>query len=194
MTADSLARLLASIDTANARDSRRADYEGKPESFEWAYGRRMSAWVERLAPDASPALRVAARGQHIERWTSPRQSYPEGRGGYLRWREDLKKFHARRLGELARAAGADATDVARIAELILKKNRSEDPEGQVLEDAACLVFLETELEGFLRKTEKPKLLDILRKTWAKMGPRGRAAAAQLTLSPDATALLREALS
>ena len=102
---DRLSRALASIDEANAADPRRAA-NGKP--FEIDHAERVTAWLERLRPEPTDLLRLAGRGQHIERWTVPRESYPAGRAGYLRWREDLKQFHVRRVGELAAAAGSTA--------------------------------------------------------------------------------------
>src|SRR5262245_1526077 len=102
MTADRerLDEVIRAIDAANAADPRGVDLDGRAEPAELVYGRRMSDTLARMAPDASVHLRIAARGQHIERWVSPRVSYPEGRVGYLAWRRDLKDFHARRLGEI----------------------------------------------------------------------------------------------
>ena len=69
---NSVERAFAAIDAANAADPRLE--EGGP--VELLYGRRMTAEQERLHPDASDALRVACRGQHIERWLLPRDAYP----------------------------------------------------------------------------------------------------------------------
>lgn len=68
--------VLVAIDAANEADPSR-DLDGRP----WAlvYGERMSAELARLCPDASDTLRVAARGQHVERWKLPRDAYPDGR-------------------------------------------------------------------------------------------------------------------
>src|SRR4030095_10120547 len=101
----------------------------------------MSETLARLAPDASAHLQIAARGQHIERWTSPRKSYPEGRAGYLTWRRDLKEFHARRVAAIMAAAGYDESDIARAGALVRKEKLKLDPEAQMLEDVVCVVFL-----------------------------------------------------
>ena len=58
------------------------------------YGQRMSAELDRFFPDASDALQIAARGQHVERWKLKRTEYPEGRAGYLAWRKAQGVFHA----------------------------------------------------------------------------------------------------
>lgn len=185
-----LAEALAAVDAYNAGDPRRED--GRP--LELAHAERVSAWVERLMPGASPALRLAARGQHVGRWTVPRDRYPAGRGGYLRWREDLKRFHADTTAGIAEAAGFDDAFVSRLRDLILKRAIKTDPEAQALEDALCLVFLETQLAGLLAKTPPDKMRDIVRKTWAKMGEAGRAAALALPLPPDHAAFLKSALA
>src|SRR5436309_4432758 len=125
---------IARFDAANAQD---------PRDIELPYAQRLSAWVERLAPEASASLRLAARCQHLRRWASPRESYPPGRVGYLKWREALKHFHAEEAGKILREVGYDDAMVERVQKLNLKKK---DPETDVLEDALCLLFLETQFE------------------------------------------------
>jgi hypothetical protein len=189
-----LSAALAAVDAANAEDPRRALLDGREAPFELAHAERMTRWVKALRPDASPALLVAARGQHVRRWTSPREKYPEGRGGYLRWREDLKRFHADTVAGFLARAGFDEAFLARVRALILKKDIKTDPEAQALEDALCLVFLETQLADLVAKTPADKMRDIVRKTWAKMGEAGRAAALKLPLAENLKSFLAEALA
>ena len=153
--------VIAAIDAANEQDPNTIDVDGRRQPAELVYGQRMSATLARMAPAASEPLRIAARGQHIERWTSPRQRYPEGRVGYLRWRKDLQEFHARRLGEIMAAASCDSDAIARVGALIRKERLKADAEAQMLEDVACVVFLEHYLADFLRKTDQDKLAGIL---------------------------------
>jgi hypothetical protein len=175
---------IARIDAANAAD---------PRGIELPYAERLSAWVERLAPDASEALRLAARAQHICRWMIPRESYPAGRIGYLKWREDLKHFHAKKAGEILREVGYDDATVARVQDLICKRNFPRDPEGRVLEDALCLVFLETQLAETTDKTGEEKMIGILQKTWRKMTPQARDIALGLPVTDTQRALIEKAL-
>src|SRR5262245_3575204 len=116
-----LADVLAAIDAANAQDPHTVEVDGRREPAELVYGQRMSETLARLAPRASEHLQIAARGQHIERWTSPRKSYPDGRVGYLKRRKDLQDFHARRLAGLMTAAGYGEGDIARVGSLIRKE-------------------------------------------------------------------------
>ena len=184
-------RTLAAIDAANAGDPSR-DAGGEPEAL--VYGRRMSAALTALRPGAGPALRIAARAQHVERWKIPRASYPQGRAGYLRWRADLGRMHAERAAEIARAEGWDEGTVERVAQIVAKKQLRSDEDAQTLEDCACLVFLEHALDAFAREHEDAKVIAILQKTWAKMSEEGRRAALALPLSPRARALVGQALA
>lgn len=182
---DRLTRALALIDDANAKD---------PAGQAVAYGRRMSETLDRFAPDAPESLKVAARAQHIERWTVPRTSYPEGRIAYLTWRKDLQKLHTRRAGEIMSACGYSEGEIARTASLLKKERLKQDPDAQTLEDVICLVFLRHEAEPFIAKHDDDKVRDILAKTVKKMSPRGLAAAAQVPMGGRLKRLLGEALA
>ena len=186
--------VIAAIDVANAADPNSVASEGPAEPAELVYGRRMSATLARMAPDASEPLRIAARGQHIERWQLARKSYPEGRAGYLRWRKDAKELHARRLGDIMAEAGYGAGDIERVGALVRKEKLKLDAEAQLLEDVVCVVFLEHYLTPFMAKTEPAKLPGILAKTWKKMSDFGHAEALKLNVPPDVLRLLEQGLA
>ena len=115
------------------------------------------------------------------------------RAGYLRWREDLKKFHAEKAGEILREVGYPQEVVARVQSLNLKKNLSSDPEVQVLEDALCLVFLERQFAELANKSSDEKMINALQKSWKKMSAAGRAFALELSYGARETELLERAL-
>ena len=189
----SLEAAFAAFDEANSADPVKEKFEGNGFPKELLYARRMSEWLDNLYPAASPALRLAARCQHIERWKSPRSDYPEGRVGYLTWRRDLKNFHARRASEILQSLGFPEEIIERVAALIRKERLKSDPESQALEDVVCLVFLTSYLEDFAQSHRAEKVVDILRKTWSKMSETGRRSALELELSPAVSALIGEAL-
>jgi Domain of unknown function (DUF4202) len=189
-----LATVLAAIDAANAADPNRVAVEGEERPAERVYGERMSETLALLHPDASEHLQIAARGQHIERWTKPRRSYPEGRVGYLKWRKALMDYHAGRLGEIMRQAGYEESDVARVGALVRKERIKYDAEAQALEDVICVVFLKHYFAEFAAKHEDAKIIDIVRKTWSKMSPKGHAAALALKLPGGAGRLVEAALA
>ena len=154
----------------------------------------MTATLDRFAPDASEAVRLAARCQHIRRWTVPRDTYPDGRDGYRRWRTDLARFHADTAAAILRGAGYGGDTVARVGALLRKERLKSDPEVQLLEDVACLVFLQHYLPAFAPRHDADKLAGILRKTWRKMSARGHAAALKLDLDPSLRQLVAQAVS
>lgn len=184
---------IARIDAANAEDPNREFVDGAARPKEVVYAERMTGWLERLAPSASEALRIAARAQHIERWTMPRAEFPDGREGYLRWRTTLAKFHAERTAAIIAEAGYQADVIDRVKGLLRKHRLKTDPEVQMLEDVACLVFLESYFADFSKRHDEAKVIGILRKTWAKMSPKGHAAALALDMPDDARILVEKAL-
>jgi hypothetical protein len=167
------------IDCANALDPNRTIFAGEEGPAELIYGRRMTAWLGRLDPAASEALQLAVRCQHLRRWDIPRSDYPMTRAGYHQWRTRLASYHAEHAAEILRTAGYDEATAGRVQSLVRKERLKTDPEAQMLEDVACLVFLELDYVEFAQKHDDPKVVDILRKTWKKMSEKGRAAAIEL---------------
>ena len=187
-------RTIERFDAANREDPNREVANGVAQPKELLYARRLTACVDRFRPDASEPVRLAARCQHIRRWTIPRTDYPEGRNGYRRWRTDLARFHASTAAAILREVGYDDATVARVESLLRKERLKMDPDVQLLEDVICLVFLEHYLPGFAPKHDDEKLLGVLRKTWRKMSDEGRRAALALDLPPDLRALVERAVT
>ena len=147
----------------------------------------------RLNPDASEALQLAARSQHITRWRIPRLSYPLTKPGYLAWRANLKQYHAKTAAAILLEVGYDPSTITAVQDLILKKHPA-DPNAQTLEDALCLVFLEHQLDEFAAKTEDAKTVNALKKSWGKMSEAGRAAALKIAFSERGGQLVGQALA
>lgn len=191
MSSDRLNRVLERIDQLNREDPNREPAGGVPQPRELLYAQWLTDWALRLQPQASEPLRIAARGQHVQRWTIPRERYPRNRQGYLRWREQLKAFHAKTVAGVMQEAGYPDGMIERVRRLILKKDLS-DPDTQTIEDALCLVFLEHQFEDLRRKTPDATMREVLRKTWKKMSGRGRTEALRLPLGEEARGLLSQA--
>lgn len=185
---------IARFDEINAADPNRELDDGVERPKELLYAQRMTRWLERLAPDASELLRLAARCQHIARWEIPRDRYPMDRRGYHRWRTALAQLHADRAAEVLREVGYGDDVIARVQALVRKERLKFDPEVQLLEDVVCLVFLESYFADFARRHDDEKVITILRKTWAKMSPAGRQAALGLDLPADARRLVERAIA
>jgi len=182
-------RAIAAIDAANADDPNTIVVRGEGRPKELAHAELVSEWVVSLQPDASEALRLAARAHHLRRWTVPRTSYPAGRAGYLRWRRDLHEQHAREVGEILQGVGYDDATIARVQDLVRKRGLGKDPEVQTLEDALCLVFLETQFHDLAARLDRDKLDGVVDKTLKKMSPDAIARVADLDLSAEDRARL-----
>ncbi len=193
MDQNKLQSTLARIDAIHRQDPRCELTAHDDIPAELLYAQRMTEWLLKLEPNASEALQLAVRGQHLRRWQLARDSYPMDRVGYLRWRTDLKNLHAKELGQLMADEGYDAETIATAQSLVKKEHLKQNPEAQLLEDAVCLVFLEHELVDFAAKHPTDKVLDILRKTWPKISPRAQAIALELPLSPKAKQYIAAAL-
>ena len=187
------AAALRRFDDANARDPITKLADGVPQPRELLYARRLTDWVLRLQPDASEALRLAARCQHLCRWEIPRANYPMDRVGYLKWRAELKKFHAHKSAEILRELGYADELVAKVHALNLKQNFPNDPDSRVLEDALCLVFLEFQFAELATRTDDDKVINALRKSWQKMTEPARQAALKLSFGAREMALIQRAL-
>ena len=185
---------IAGFDAANTEDPTTEVFQGVVYPKELLYAQRMATWLDQLAPDASEALRLAVRCQHIRRWTIPRHTYAMDRIGYLRWRTTLAKFHADTAAAILRDVGYDDATIQRVQTLLRKEGLKRDDEVQCLEDVICLVFLENYCAAFATQHDEAKVLDILQKTWKKMSPRGREVALTLPISAATRRLVEQALA
>ncbi len=189
---DAYARARALIDQAHAADPQRA-LDGR--AAELVYADRLEAWVTQVAAEPTLLLRLAARCQHLERWSVPRATFPLDRGGYLRWRKSLYTKQSERARTLLLEAGMSDAEAAEVATWVSKTGLATNPGTQALEDAACLVFLENEIGTFATQHAdypREKFVGILAKTWRKMSSRARQLAGGLALPEGIAALVREA--
>jgi Domain of unknown function (DUF4202) len=196
-TPDRFKQAIARFDAANATDPNKETFEGKEYTKELLYAERMTTWLKKFEPNASEALQLAARAQHICRWKIPRSDYPMNRKGYNDWRTTLAKFHGDTAAALMKEVGYDDALCEKVKELLLKDRiKLEDPDGQTLEDVICLVFLAYYFIPFAPHYTEPKLIGIVQKTWKKMSERGHSAALELApaLPADLLAVVQKAIS
>ncbi|MEO8304150.1 MAG: DUF4202 domain-containing protein [Betaproteobacteria bacterium] len=198
MTAtERFARAISRFDAANAEDPNREFVDGRERPKEVLYAERLTAMLERFAPDASEALRLAARCQHLQRWKIPRAAYPMTFDGYNHWRTRLRDFHAELAATILDDVGYDDATIGRVQSLIRKESLKSDPEAQALEDVVALVFFESYLGDFVSAHggyDTAKFADILTKTAKKMSVRGRDAAQNaIALPPSLAPAVRAAM-
>lgn len=199
MSQSTYAKAIELIDAANREDPNIENDGEKDWPKELLYSYRMSDMLERYAPDADDAAKLAIRAQHIQRWKSPRSDYPMDRKGYLKWRSDLYKFHAETVGELLVKAGYDDEFIERVKKAVAKRGLKSNPDTQLLEDVTDLVFIEHYMLDFAGKHpeySEEKWIDIIRKTWNKMSPEAQqfALAGNITLPEPLVPLIQKAVA
>lgn len=183
----------ARIDAENAQDPNSEIVQSGRAPKELLYSNRMYATLLEFCPEASEEVQIAAKAQHICRWMMPRESYPMDREGYLKWREDLKKFHAKTTASILQECGYNQEFIDRVSFLIEKKLLKKDEETQLLEDVICLVFLEHYFEPFVHKHDREKMKNIILKTWNKMSENGHQEALRINYSAENLELIKESL-
>ena len=181
------------IDAENAQDPNIEIHESISFPKELLYSNRMFEKLMDFYPSASEEVQIGCNAQHVCRWKIARDTYPMDRVGYLKWREDLKKFHAKTTAEILEKAGYETSFIERVSFLIEKKLLKKDAETQLLEDVICLVFMEFYLDPFVQKHETEKLKNIILKTWNKMSENGQQAALKINYSENNLNLIKEAL-
>ena len=181
---------VAAIDAANADDPTVVEVRGQRVALALVHGQLAAEWIEKLVDEPDETLTLAARAHHLRRWELPRDSYPSGRAGYLRWRRDQKVRHAKDVAAILESCGYEASEIEAVQRLI----RRESVEGaQAVEDAACLVFIETQLASIAERMDHDLLIDVIRKTARKMSDRGLELVASIPLGDAEKSLLKQAL-
>ena len=164
-------KAIVAFDAMNATDPNFETVGSAREPKELLYAQRMTEMQERFAPDASEAVKLACRAQHIQRWKSPRSDYPMDKKGYMLWRTNLYKFHAETAGNLMKEVGYDEAMIDRVKTIVGKKDLKTNPETQLMEDVVDLCFIEHYMLHFAEQKpdyDEAKWILIIRKTWDKM--------------------------
>ncbi|MDP9081046.1 MAG: DUF4202 domain-containing protein [Bacteroidota bacterium] len=182
------------FDAYNQKDPHTFTWDGTAYPQEHFLALKLYEWVLKLKPDASEELLLASRSQHIGRWEIPRESYPDGRDAYLKWRKDLALFHAEKASSIMAEAGYDDDQITRVRQIILKQKLKVDADVQTMENALCLVFLEFQYEDFHPKHSPEKVVNILRKSLLKMDNHGHQFALTLNFSEKGLTYINEALN
>lgn len=199
MTTEKIDTAIALIDAANSEDPNQEPYEGKDWPKELLYSHHMTDMLQRYAPDADDAIQLSCHAQHIQRWKSPRSDYPMNRKGYHQWRTRLYQFHAETVAALLVKAGYEDDIIERVKQAVGKKSLKKNPDTQLLEDVAALVFIEHYMLAFAGRHpeyDEDKWLLIIGKTWKKMSERAQkfALAGNISLPEPLIPLIQKAVS
>ena len=185
-----LEKTLADIDALHSLDPKQVD--GKAE--ELIYAEQMTEWLNKLNPEASDELKIAVRSQHLCRWEIARSEFPMDRPGYLKWRTELGKLHARKAVEVMQEHGYDEESRKQVEATVRKLGIKRNPAAQTMEDCACLVFIENGFLDFAAKHPEEKVISIVQKTWAKMSEQAQQQALALNLPEAALHIVQKALA
>jgi hypothetical protein len=194
MAATNYEAAISLIDEAHAQDPTITIVDGADVPYELHYAQKMTHYLSLRAPSSSPVLKVAIRAQHFRRWEIPRDSYPMTKAGYLNWRSFLKKRQADLASAICIGCNFTAEEAEEVARLIRKEDLKKNEETQILEDVACLVFLDDQFEAFEKGHDEEKIIGILRKTWGKMSERGHELALLIPMSDTSKTLIGKALA
>ncbi|MRI33541.1 DUF4202 domain-containing protein [Endozoicomonas sp. OPT23] len=185
-----LEKTLAAIDALHAQDPEQENGKAK----ELIYAENMSGWLQKLNPNASDELQIAVRSQHLCRWEIARSEFPMDRPGYLKWRTELGKLHARKATEVMATEGFSEESYKQVESTVRKLGIKRNADAQTLEDCACLVFIETGFLPFAVKHSEEKIISIVQKTWAKMSKQAQQEALKLNLPEEALTVIQKALA
>jgi hypothetical protein len=185
---------MASIDQAHSQDPRSIQVDDKDTPYELHYAKKMSHYLDLRDAEASEVLRLAIRSQHLRRWEVARDSYPMTKAGYYSWRTFLKKRQGEIAAQICVESGYSEEDADRVAALVRKEDLKSDAETQVLEDVACLVFLDDQFDEFKDGYEEEKIIRIVQKTWVKMSEKGHELALGIPMTAKSKALIEKALT
>jgi hypothetical protein len=102
------------------------------------------------------------------------------------------------VGRILSEVSYDADTIARVQTLVAKKDQpargvSDDADARAMEDALCLVFVDTQLRSLADQLgDHEKIVEVVRRTLRKMSPAGLAAALELPLEDRDRALIEQA--
>ena len=193
MSSDRYEQARGNIFKAHDEDPNKITIDGKEMPYETHYAQKMESYLNKRAPDASEVLKLAICAQHFRRWEIPRSSYPMTKVGYHTWRSQLKKRQAELVGQIMDLY-YPSEDARKCMALVEKEGLKQgEDEVQILEDVACLVFLDDQFDQFKEKHDEEKIVNILKKTWVKMSPKGQEMALEIPMTDECQALVQKAL-
>ena len=185
-----LTDVLDAIDAANSADPNQHD--GQPLAL--VQGQLATVWLSRLDDNPVPPVIIAARAHHLLRWELARSGYPDGRAGYLQWRRDNKMVQANAAADIMSTHGYGDEAINMVGELLLRKGLGTDPNTQLVEDAACLVFVETQFDEMVERLGHAHMVDVVARTLNKMSPAAIGLAGSIEISPASAAVLTDAVA
>ena len=166
----------------HAQDPNKIVVDGEVSTHELIYTQRLVAMLADYVPHASIELLLAAHCQHLRRWAVDRSDFQMDKQGYYQWRKAEAVNQSDAARQVLESRGWDENLVETVIALICKKSLNNKEEAQQLEDVVCLTFVKYYLEEFADKHDEDKMIDIIKKTMAKMSAKAIERTAVLNLS------------
>lgn len=172
ITQDLYLHVTDALNEIHQGDPNHTNIDGLRKSSEFLYTNRMLQMLAEFEPGADYTLQIAAQCQHLERWKVARDLFPMDRKGYHQWRKAVMDFQISRTTEVLVNSGVENSDIIEVTEILSKQGNKSHTKAQIIQDVACIVFVNWYLEGFAAKHELGKVKDIVIKTTRKMSEKG----------------------
>lgn len=156
---------------------------------ELLYSQRMLAMLEKVQPDASFELKLAAQCQHISRWSIPRATFSMDKKGYYQWRAAIMEHQLNVSTNTLKQADVEDDAISIIVVALKNKADKTNLNASIIEDTACLTFIKWYLVPFAGQFDPEKAKVILQKTANKMSDRGIKLISEIELSNDVQQVL-----
>lgn len=177
------------INTVHNQDPNTETVDGDEIMAELLYSQRMLSILEKVQPNASFGLKLAAQCQHIGRWSIPRATFSMDKKGYYQWRAAIMEHQLTVSTSTLKQAGIEDDDISIIADALKNKADKSNINASIIEDTACLTFIKWYLVPFAGQFDPEKAKVILQKTANKMSDRGLKLISEIELSSDVQQVL-----
>jgi hypothetical protein len=190
ITEDLYKKACLAIDEVHAKDANIELVDGVEMAAELIYSQRMLKVLTEFLVDADYKISLAAQCQHFERWAVARSLYPMDKKGYFQWRKAIMEYQLKRTSEVLASCGIALNDIEGIRDVLQNRGKKDHVQGQVIEDVACIVFVEWYLAAFAAKHEQDKVIGIVKKTVKKISEEGMKAISTRPLSGTVQEILK----
>jgi hypothetical protein len=172
------------IDKVHNQDPTSDTIDGVKIKAELLYSNRMLSVLEKVAPDASLELKLAAKCQHISRWSIPRATFSMDKKGYYQWRAAIMEHQLSVTTSVLKQAEINDQRIEIIVDALKNKADKTNLNASIIEDTACLTFIKWYLVPFAGQFDAVKAKIILQKTAGKMSERGLGLLPEMELSEE----------
>ena len=144
----------------------------------------MLSILQKVQPNASLELQMAAQCQRISRWSIPRTTFSMDKKGYYQWRAAIMEHQLSVTSSVLKQAEINQQSIEIVVDTLKNKADKTNINASIIEDTACLTFIKWYLVPFAGQFDPEKAKVILQKTANKMSERGLKLIPELQLSVE----------